>query len=229
MSLAKLTSISTQTLSLLLERQRFQTLPSYSSDSTPNAPNNLHLPQIAQNLNALRTGILSLEAKEGRSDAVTLLRNQHERMRGMLGPGEDAGVTSLEPERIPEPPQRSQLIPTPDSETVFTPYADDPEAGPEQMLQTQRLMMDQQDSQLDLLSHSINRQRDLSMQINEELDVHTGLLEELDTDIGTTENMLSGARRRLDRVAKGAKNNGSAVTIGALILVLLILIIVFKT
>ncbi|KAJ7054065.1 hypothetical protein C8F01DRAFT_493292 [Mycena amicta] len=226
MSLVKLTSISTQTLSLLLERQRFQTLPVYSSDPPPTAPNNLA--QITQNLDALRTGILALEAKDGRSDALTLLRNQHERMRGMLGPGEDAGVESIEPERAHQPPQ-TKLIPSPPPETVFTPYTDDPEAGPEQMLQTQRLMMDQQDSHLDLLSHSINRQRDISMQINDELDVHTGLLEELDTDLGNTENMLSGARRRLDRVAKGAKNNGSAVTIGGLILVLLILIIVFKT
>ncbi|KAJ7254659.1 hypothetical protein B0H12DRAFT_1114675 [Mycena haematopus] len=227
MSLAKLTSISTQTLSLLLERQRLQTLPSYSTDAPPSQPTNLHLSQITQNLNSLRSGILALEAKEGRSDAVGLLRKQHERMRAMLGAGEDAGVESLEPER----PPAAKLIPTPppDLERVYTPYTDDPDAAPEDMLQTQRLLMDQQDSQLDMLSHSINRQRDISLQINDELEVHTGLLEELDTDLGQTDTLLSGARRRLDRVAKGAKNNGSAVTIGALILVLLVLIIVFKT
>ncbi|KAJ7905026.1 syntaxin-like protein [Mycena leptocephala] len=229
MSLAKLTSISTQTLSLLLERQRLQTLPSYSThanDSAPPQPNNLHLSQITQNLNSLRSGILALEAKEGRSDAVTLLRNQHGRMRGMMGHGEDDGVESLEPVRPP-----AKLIPSPPAEPVYTPYTDDPEAAyePDAMLQTQQQMMAQQDSQLDLLSHSINRQRDISLQINDELDVHTGLLEELDTDFNRTETLLSGARRRLDRVAKGAKNNGSTVTIGALILLLLILIIVFKT
>ncbi|KAF8201107.1 hypothetical protein K438DRAFT_1581915 [Mycena galopus ATCC 62051] len=235
MSLAKLTSISTQTLSLLLERQRLQTLPSYTTDA-PSKPNNLHLPQITQNLNSLRSGILALEAKEGRSEAVGLLRKQHERMRAMLGAGEDDGVErfvsgvycalrrALESERPPV-----KLIPSPPSEPVYTPYTDDPEAGPEDMLQTQRLLMDQQDSQLDMLSHSINRQRDISLQINDELEVHTGLLEELDTDLGHTDTLLSGARRRLDRVAKGAKNNGSAVTIGTLILVLLVLIIVFKT
>ncbi|KAJ7489432.1 syntaxin-like protein [Mycena latifolia] len=226
MSLAKLTSISTQTLSLLLERQRMQTLPSYSSEANdvPTQPNNLHLSQITQNLNSLRAGILSLEAREGRSEAVGLLRNQHERMRAMLGAREDDGVESLDPVRPP-----AKLIPTPPSEPVYTPYTDDPEAGPDEMLQTQRQLMDQQDSHLDLLSHSINRQRDISLQINDELDVHTGLLEELDTDFNHTETLLGGARRRLDRVAQGAKNNGSSVTIGALILVLLILIIVFKT
>ncbi|KAJ6600812.1 hypothetical protein B0H10DRAFT_1958660 [Mycena sp. CBHHK59/15] len=229
MSLAKLTSISTQTLSLLLERQRQQTLPSYTtqpSDTPTNKPNNLHLPQITQNLNSLRSGILALEEKEGRSDAVNMLRNQHERMRAMLGAREDDGVESLDPERPPP-----TLMPSTPAEPVYTPYTDDPEAAyePEALLQTQRQLMNQQDTHLDLLSHSINRQRDISLHINDELDVHTGLLEELSTDLDHTDTVLTGARRRLDRVAQGAKNNGSAVTIGALILVLLILIIVFKT
>lgn len=85
-SLAKLTSISTQTLSLLLERQRLQTL----SDSTSN--HSLHLPQITRNLKQLKAGILALEEKEkenGRTEAgaeaVRLLKSQYERMRGMLG------------------------------------------------------------------------------------------------------------------------------------------------
>ncbi|KAJ7864994.1 hypothetical protein B0H14DRAFT_3084358 [Mycena olivaceomarginata] len=214
MSLAKLTSISTQTL----------LSPSYSTDAPPSQPPSLHLAQITQNLNSLRSGILALEAREGRSDAVGLLRKQHERMRAMLGAGEEEGVESLEPER-----PKAQLIPSPPAELVYTPYTDDPEAAPGELLQTQRLLMDQQDSQLDMLSHSINRQRDMSLQINDELEVHTGLLEELDTDLGQTDTMLGSARRRLDRVAKGAKNNGSTVTIGALILILLVLIIIFKT
>ena len=43
---------------------------------------------------------------------------------------------------------------------------------------------------------------------NDELDVHTGLLEGLDHDLDRTDSRLTGARRRLDRVAKGAKENG---------------------
>jgi hypothetical protein len=94
------------------------------------------------------------------------------------------------------------------------------------MLQTQRRMIDgmrelalhftylifvsilEQDEQLDRLSHSINRQHHISLQINDELDVHAGLLEELDTDLNRTESRMTTARRRLDRVAKGAKENG---------------------
>jgi syntaxin 8 len=93
MSLAKLTSISTKTLSLLLERQRVQTLPSFNSPSSPlqdttsttTSSNSLHLPQIKKNLDQLRNGIEAMREKEGESEAVGLLSNQYERMRGMLG------------------------------------------------------------------------------------------------------------------------------------------------
>ena len=88
-SLAKLTSQSTQTLSLLLERQRLQTLSSAPANS-------LHLPQIARNLKQLRAGIIALEEKEGANEAVRLLKSQYERMRSMLGSdGDAAGVESL--------------------------------------------------------------------------------------------------------------------------------------
>ncbi|GLB41053.1 hypothetical protein LshimejAT787_0902680 [Lyophyllum shimeji] len=248
MSLAKLTSISTLTLSLLLERQRLHTLPSFSATSDPNAvrPPSLHLPQITKNLKRLRSGILELEAKEGRSEAVVLLRSQYERMRAMLG--EDSNVVESldsEPEQrpasssSPSPSPPSSIAPTPpsklpakDAEPVYSPYTDDPEAGYHEngiLLQEQRRMMDEQDNHLDMLSHSVTRQHHISLQINDELDVHSGLLEELDTELDRTESRLTGARRRLDQVARGAKNNGSTVTIGLLIFVLLILIIIFKT
>ena len=96
----------------------------------------------------------------------------------------------------------------------YAPYTDDPEPEyqtPEAMLQTQRDMMDEQDVHLENLSQSINRQRDLSLQINGELDVHTGLLEELDQDLDHTDGRLSRARRKLDRVAKGAKENSRCI------------------
>jgi len=68
-----------------------------------------------------------------------------------------------------------------------------------------------QDAYLDQLSHSINRQRDLSMQINDEIDVHHGLLQELDTELDRTDARMSGARRKLDRFARSARNNSMCV------------------
>lgn len=92
MSLAKSTSLSTQTLSLLLERQRLSSLQSQPVQS------NLHLPQITRNLNQLRKGILELEStsQDGGGEAVGLLRNQYGRMRRMLGADADSlGIEKL--------------------------------------------------------------------------------------------------------------------------------------
>ena len=100
MSLAKLTAVSTKTLSLLLERQRLQTLPSYSTNAPgSNVGSNgssLHYPQIKRNLGQLRVGILALEAKEGSTaEAAKLLRNQYDRMRAMLWEEERAEIPGL--------------------------------------------------------------------------------------------------------------------------------------
>ncbi|KIM76916.1 hypothetical protein PILCRDRAFT_635079 [Piloderma croceum F 1598] len=245
MSLVKLTSLSTQTLSLLLERQRLQSISQFQGPTAQQRTSNLHLPQIIRNLNQLRTGILELEAKNGAgtAEAAGLLRNQYGRMIGMLGgDAESLGIESLDGEptpaslHAPSPspgPTSSRSPPPKDSEPVYSPYTDDPEAqggyDPNAMLQTQKQMIDEQDTQLSHLSSSLNRQHHLSLAINSELEEHHGLLEELDTDLEGTRSRLGGARRRLDRVAKGVKGNGSTVTIALLILVLLILIIVFKT
>jgi len=245
MSLPKLTSLSTQTLSLLLERQRLQSLSASGTGSRSTTP--LHLQQITRNLKQLRTGVLELESKDGKTEASKLLREQYERMRGMLGVDGQEGIERL-PDEQPQmmnsntspfgtPPLRLQpsppvFVPRKEHEPVYARYSDDPEAGygePSVLLQTQQRLMDDQDGHLEQLSHSINRQRDISLQINDELDVHTGLLEELDTELDHTEGRLSGARRRLERVARGTKENGSTVMIVVLILVLLILIIAFKT
>jgi len=238
MSLPKLTSLSTQTLSLLLERQRLQTL-----SPSPRSAGLTQAPQITKNLTQLRAGIIELEENEGRTDAVTLLRSQFERMRSMLGDG--GHVESLDAEDGSESSGPSSSLTHVQhavasigksakefaSSTAYTPYTDDPEeeSDPNMMLQTQRQLMDEQDEHLDRLSHSINRQHHISLQMNDELDVHAGLLEELDTDLDNTDNRLRGARRRLDWFARAAKENSSAFMIAVLIVVLLILIIVFKT
>ena len=112
---------------------------------------------------------------------------------------------------VPPAPVVSPAPPTATEAHHFAPYSDDPEAGytNEEMLLQQRQIMDDQDVHLDELSRSITRQRDISLQINDELDVHTGLLEGLDHDLDRTDSRLTGARRKLDRVAKGARENGT--------------------
>jgi hypothetical protein len=93
-SLAKLTSTSTQTLSLLLERERAQTFAGADSGRP-----GLHTAKITRNLQQLRTGVLALETQDGPSDASKLLRGQYERMRQMLGEdGEDLEPYVCSPE-----------------------------------------------------------------------------------------------------------------------------------
>ena len=152
MSLPRLTSLSTQTLSLLLERQRLQSLyPAGASGMT----SSLHIPQITRNLAQLRSGILELESSGEHSEAAALLRNQHARMCGMVGA--DAVFEPLpEPtsgSREDEVVRRSWTPPGAEKpkkawpsvgEHDFTPYSDDPEAGrdPAFLLQEQRRLMD---------------------------------------------------------------------------------------
>lgn len=114
-------------------------------------------------------------------------------------------------------------------EAAYEPYTDDPspEPGDNGILLQQRQLMDgkltartlfmiitlyslEQDVHLDHLSSSIGRQHHISLQIGDELEVHTGLLEALDTELDGTGARMSNARRRLQRVAQGAKRNGNS-------------------
>ena len=157
MSLPKLTSLSTQTLSLLLERERLQSLS--HAGATSSMTSSLHIPQITRNLAQLRSGILELESTGQHSEAVAILRNQHARMCGMVG-------TDAVFEPLPEPTASILKSGTQDDEESksrtptgaenpkkawpivgehdFTPYSDDPEAGrdPAFLLQEQRRLMD---------------------------------------------------------------------------------------
>lgn len=65
----------------------------------------------------------------------------------------------------------------------------------------------EQDTHLETLTGSIRRQREISENIGNELDVHTGLLEDLESGLDDTALRLGGARRRLETVGRGARDN----------------------
>ncbi|KAG8991084.1 hypothetical protein FRB94_012870 [Tulasnella sp. JGI-2019a] len=239
---SRLSQLSSRTLSLVLERQR---LASFSPGGTLPAS---QLTQISRNLIELRTGILEQEALGfDVSETVKPVRQQWLRMRAMLGE-EGLSIDNLpQPPSIPPPPQhapppKSPLLTTySGGDRIDTPYTDDPNDyppahdpssspyEPHEMIGMQQQMMTEQDAHLDVLSQSINRQRDISIHIGSELEVHDGLLQDLDGHLDRTSGRLNSARRRLNQVARGTKNNASAVTIGSLIFILLILIVLFKT
>jgi len=75
------------------------------------------------------------------------------------------------------------------------------------LAQQQQIMLDQDDT-LDRLSESIGRQRELSIQIGDELDSQGELLEDVDGMVDRSRGRLDGARRRLNRFSRNAKDNG---------------------
>jgi syntaxin 8 len=96
-----------------------------------------------------------------------------------------------------------------------TPFKDDPEDNPRitdsELVTQQQTLMDDQDERLNHLSTSINRQNQLSMQIGDELDVHHQLLEDTDGAMDRTAARLGRARKRLDKVADEAKQDGECL------------------
>jgi len=89
-------------------------------------------------------------------------------------------------------------------------------------------ILKRQDEHLDLLAGSVSRQKDLSIQIGGELEVQNGMLDEVDGVVNRQDERLKRAKKRLEGVARKAKDNWSWVTITCLVLILLLLIIVVK-
>jgi syntaxin 8 len=119
------------------------------------------------------------------------------------------------------------------------PYRDDPshdpEAPPDQShLDNQQIheyhsqVLREQDDQLDTLSASIGRQRELSMQIGDELDGQVLLLDEVEEGVDRHDAQFRRARGRLDRFSRKARENWSLTIIVVLIIILVLLIIITK-
>ncbi|KAK0519807.1 hypothetical protein OC835_007409 [Tilletia horrida] len=98
----------------------------------------------------------------------------------------------------------------------------------EQIYAAQQQAMRDQDGQLEHLSASVGRQRELGLQMNEELELQHDLLQDLEGGVDGTELRLGRASRRLDKVRKSLKEHGSTWTILGLIVILVFLIAVLR-
>jgi syntaxin 8 len=117
------------------------------------------------------------------------------------------------------------------------PYRDDPDdqdvpdqshLDNQQIHQYHQNVISEQDEHLDRLGRSIGRTRDLSIAIGDELDGQVELLGEVDEGVDRHQSQLDGATRRLNTVAKRARENWGVVTIVTLVLILVCLIIITK-
>ncbi|KAI5795561.1 hypothetical protein EDC01DRAFT_56059 [Geopyxis carbonaria] len=105
---------------------------------------------------------------------------------------------------------------------------DTEEMNSHQVLQLHNRVMEEQDESLDRLSQSIRNQRELSIQIGDELESHVQLLDEVDDLVDRHQSRMHTAKRKLDNVARTAKDHGSLVIIAILIVILILLIVILK-
>ncbi|KAK4222054.1 hypothetical protein QBC38DRAFT_490762 [Podospora fimiseda] len=92
-------------------------------------------------------------------------------------------------------------------------------------------ILSEQDEQLDTLSSSISRQRELSLAIGDELDEHVLMLDESERAADQQASALQRARRQVGRIARNqdsGENTRHMVIIVVLILILVLLIVILK-
>ncbi|TPX61204.1 hypothetical protein PhCBS80983_g01296 [Powellomyces hirtus] len=176
--------------------------------------------RIRRNLQTFRDGIEKLEqslseAEEssgrGTSDlrrweeAVLKLSQQYDRLE-LMARGEDGDHALARKQLL----ARSSSATTKGGKAVrFVEPLDDGD-GSEDVggaLQLQQRIMDDQDTQLDELSATIGRQKQIGILINDELDLHVDLLEETEERVDSTHRRLQGAGRRLEQVLLSSARN----------------------
>ncbi|CAG5157131.1 uncharacterized protein ALTATR162_LOCUS4923 [Alternaria atra] len=123
-------------------------------------------------------------------------------------------------------PNRSSLFPYRDDPSPSTP--DVSTLDNQQIHAYHDRVIRDQDDQLDQLSSSIGRQRELSMQIGDELDGQVMLLDDVEEGVDRHAAQFVRARGRLDRFSRKARENWSLTVIVVLIIILVLLIVITK-
>ncbi|KAF9954249.1 hypothetical protein BGZ65_004168, partial [Modicella reniformis] len=93
-----------------------------------------------------------------------------------------------------------------------------------QMLQLQQRIVDDQDQNLDRLSESLGRQREIGLMLGDELDTQIDILEDTEHLVDRADRHLGIARKQLTKIAERTKGCGSWLIILALVVVLVIVI-----
>ncbi|KAK0547813.1 hypothetical protein OC845_003905 [Tilletia horrida] len=234
-SVSRLSSLSNTTLTQLHERTRALSLS--ANGKAPPSTNR----SIQRNLNSLAKGITDLEAQlptlgPAARKEVAGLRRLWERLTGMLEADEEGQrMLAVVKERTSQTRQSDQAPyrdnpedAYKDDERATSPTPASPPLQSEQIYASQQQAMRDQDGQLETLSASVGRQRELGLQMNEELELQHELIQDLEGGVDGTELRLGRASRRLDQVAKSLKEHGSTWTILGLIVILVFLIAVLR-
>lgn len=94
------------------------------------------------------------------------------------------------------------------------------------LLLMQHDLLNEQDAELDKLSESVARQREIGIAISDELTQHTALLEQLEHDVDHTTDRMSSTNRMLRRVANARSNRRCKICVCVTITLLLLAVFI---
>ncbi|KAI9179187.1 Syntaxin-8 [Blastocladiella emersonii ATCC 22665] len=100
------------------------------------------------------------------------------------------------------------------------------EAEPQQLMQMQRLMFDEQDAELEALVQVVGRQKNLALAMDEELGTQNEMLDDLTEGVTRTGSQMTRARRRLSSVSKQISERSPWLLILALVILLILILVV---
>ncbi|KAJ3171808.1 hypothetical protein HDU87_008276 [Geranomyces variabilis] len=164
-------------------------------------------------------------------EAVLQLSQQYDRLE-IMARGEEGGLAAARQTLLARPTSSPrQAAPKGKAVRFNEPLGgadgdDSEDDHPQGALQLQQRIMDDQDTQLDELSATIGRQKQIGIMINDELDLHVDLLLETEDRVDSTQRRLAGAGRRLERVFKDGARNSKGSTVICILVCILILVIV---
>jgi len=94
------------------------------------------------------------------------------------------------------------------------------------LVSMQQQVMNQQDTELEHLEHSVATTKHVALQINEETSLHNRLLDELDIEVGSTQNRLTTAQKKLKNVMRRAGSCKTQLLVFLLVVVLVLVILI---
>ncbi|KAJ1972077.1 hypothetical protein H4R35_004875 [Dimargaris xerosporica] len=239
---ARLHTLADDTLSLIYELQRLQRMGLETADQEAEIQTNIEqlegdLAQLEELLKANEdSGHYTTDQLKGQEDLVIDLVKKLESLHASSGnprvPPRDVlfyrqprsdnlstqGDAAADASRALSP-TRADGVDTTTGSALASPTSDNV-----QLVQLQQRIVEEQDRNLDALSQSVRRQRELGISMHNELDTHIQLLDETDQAADRTAGRLNFAQRRLHDFEQSAQRTRSCYC--TLVLIVLLIIVV---
>ncbi|KAI5799551.1 hypothetical protein FPQ18DRAFT_96978 [Pyronema domesticum] len=173
------------------------------------AERNESLSKLHSDFSDLQTEFTSISSPAPAAEVGDLLLDLHPSGPSSLDPSTRTSLELAAREALTAPRASPEAVRKSAKTVRFRDNIIDTEPMPSQsILQLHDRVMNEQDESLDRLSASIRNQRELSMAIGDELEDHVRLLGDVEEQVDRHQGRLDSARRRLDGVARTAREHG---------------------